>query len=402
MPNEQKILSILPVVATLRKAEGKIVQDCHVYIGNAWSRDGWDFVTSKWSQDRWRDNCQDLDELSGQVLGCWCSNLETCHGTLIIRAFQEKFPDCQTNPELWKTQYFPDGKPNLKIKKSRAKKQKRASTPLVFGDLEPPLEKKRKTNQVFRNQTTHPEGLRHSGAFHPWPMLESSHEPGTTIYIDETGMGCFAGPLYIGGVILLPGFNVLGLHDSKLLKDHERELAYKSLTTSDKLIYHVEKMTNDEVDHLKLGVAWQKGVRQTIAILCQKAREQNLVITRVVLDGNKMVNETEVPVTPVIKADRTITGVSAASILAKVSRDQFMMNVAPNYPQFYDIFFKGKGYRYSKLHDELIAQGIYTDLHRKSYKPMQRMFEARAKLAIHVPEAQKEITVLSGPLLELN
>lgn len=355
---------VLPCVVKLRREGEKLIQDCDVYIGNSWSRNGWNLSGSKWSPGMGTD-LVDISELDGKVLGCWCDSLENCHGKIFIQMFKEKYPDCKENPDLWKTQYFPDGKP----KKTKAKKRKGET-------LKRP--EKKKMRKSIRNQETNPDGIKYSGAIHPWPTVPLDYPEGT-IYIDEAGMGCFAGPLHVAGVILLKGFNILGLHDSKLLKDHEREAAYKALLASDKLIYHIEKMPNDEIDRLKLGGAWKQAIRNVISTLNQK-----MSCSQVILDGNKTVDNTEVPITPVIKADRLITGVSAASILAKVSRDDYMKNIADQYPlEFRDIFIKGKGYRYNKSHDELIKKGIYTNLHRKSYNPLRTVLAEKEKVVIH-------------------
>ena len=353
---------ISPVRVRLQRVGKKIIQDCDVYIGHEWHRNGWKLDKSKWwnaysdeeYEKRIRDSVLDLGELSGKVLGCWCDLDRPCHGDILIRLWREKVTGFKENPDLGKTLYFPDGKPTTT---SKRKSTKDTNTK--------PAKQVKKNEKKFRNQTTHPEGIRHSGAMLPWPVVEAQ---GDTIYIDESGMGSYAGPLHVGAVILLPGFNILGLHDSKLLKEHERDAAYTALISDPNIIYHVEIMSNVEIDRLKLGGAWQEAIRRAIITMTDKP---GVNITRVILDGNKNVKDTLIPVTPVIRADQLYTGVSAASILAKVSRDRFMTSVAEKYPEFYEIFHKGKGYHYSKLHDELLKSGKYTDLHRLSYNPLR-------------------------------
>lgn len=377
---------ILPCVVKLRREGDKVIQDCDVYIGHAWSRNGWNLAESPWAPGKNIDSLN-VSELSGKVLGCWCDSLEKCHGSQLLELFRKRHPESKLNPDLWKTQYFPEGKPKMTKKRKPEKGVEKKAA----------IKKSRKT---FRTQDTDPDGIKYSGAIHPWPTIPADYPEGT-IYIDEAGMGCFAGPLHVAGVIVLKGFNILGLHDSKLLKDHEREAAYKALLSSDKIIYHVEKMTNDDIDRLKLGGAWKQAIRNVIHILHNK-----MPCSQVILDGNKTVDDTEIPITPVIKADRVITGVSAASILAKVSRDQYMQSVADQYPaEFYDIFFKGKGYRYNKTHDELLKRGIYTSLHRKSYNPLRSILEQKEKIIVHhnpVAIAQQLTQESGAPESELN
>lgn len=245
-------------------------------------------------------------------------------------------------------------------------------------ESQPTKKQKKPGNQKkFKDQVNTPDGIRAEGKLHPWPAID--HEWNVdTIYIDEAGMGCYAGPLHIGGTVLLSGFNVQGLHDSKLLSEHERKKAFEALLASPHIIHHVEIMSNVTIDELKLGGAWKQGIRNLIAHLKQKAWDQHkLEITRVVLDGDKDVPDVEVPIVRITKADRLYAGVSAASILAKVTRDTYMMDIAKDYKEqgFYEIFYHGKGYRWKPEHDNLVKQRVFTDLHRKSFNPLRTVLE---------------------------
>lgn len=389
---------VAPVVVRLQRSpNGQLVQSCDVYIEHAWTRNGWSLPESKWAspfpgkdaetmlryEQYARSQLMDhLHELDGRVLGCWCRIPEDqagCHGQVLIRLWKETFPDHDLQPDLGQRLFSADGSLPLaeppggvpqKVKGPRTKRPSTTAAPAV------PHTKKPKR---IRNQTTHPQGLTKAGQKLPWPALD--HEwNASTIWIDEAGMGCWAGPLHVAGTILLPGFNVQGLIDSKLLEAHEREHAFAQLQTAlaeHKMLAHVECMSNTEVDRLKLGGAWREAIRRVILRLKADADAQGLVITRVVLDGNKTVTDTVLPVTPIPKADRLYAGVSAAAILAKVSRDRFMTSVAPLYPEFQEIFDEGSGYHHSNKHNELLQAGKHTDLHRKSFDPLRSILASR-------------------------
>lgn len=350
------------------------VQGCDTYIGNQWVRNGWNLPESPWA-DMFLGNAQKyeqhvrknlmsrLGELENKVLGCWCEDLSKCHGSVLIRLWREAFPDHRVDPDIAKRPSTEDP-PAFKIKKSKVN-----AAPYR---LEKPKEQPAK---AIRNQTTHPQGIRHAREDVKWPTL--NHEwNADTIWIDEAGMGSWAGPLYVAGTILLPGFDVKGLHDSKLLHDHEREHAYEALQEALKkgqLLAHIAIMSPEDIDQLKLGGAWRAGIRQIISALVLQAKSRGITIQRVVLDGNKGVDQTEIPVTPITMADRLYAGVSAASILAKVGRDQHMTDIADKYPEFKTIFSEGHGYCHSAQHLELLKAGKHTDIHRKSFKPLKTL-----------------------------
>ena len=392
---------VAPVVVRLQRSpEGKLLQTCDVYIEHAWTRNGWSLPESKWASPfpgkdaetmlRYEQYARSqlmphLHELDGHVLGCWCRIPEDqagCHGQVLLRLWKETFPDHDVQLDLGQRLFSADGALPLaeppggvpqKVKGQRPKR------PNATNATTSATQTRAKKPKRIRNQTTHPQGLTKAGQKLAWPVLD--HEwNASTIWIDEAGMGCWAGPLHVAGTILLPGFNVQGLIDSKLLEAHEREHAFAQLQTAlaeKKMLAHIESMSNTEVDRLKLGGAWREAIRRIIVRLKAEADAQGLVITRVVLDGNKTVNDTALPITPIPKADRLYAGVSAAAILAKVSRDRFMTSVAPQYPEFQEIFDEGSGYHHSNQHNELLHAGKHTDLHRKSFDPLRSILASR-------------------------
>jgi ribonuclease HII len=382
---DKKVASVLPCLVRLQRQGKKMYQDCDIYIGREWTKNDWNLSRSKWYNESIENSLvlyekyiretpelyHSLDELSGKILGCWCGPAEKtkCHGNVLITLWKEKFPEFIEHPYLWKSKYYPEGYVEVIEKKKKESKKRKSN--VVLTDATCP-KKPRVSLKKLRNQKTKPDGIKLAGTLHPWPVL--NHEWNShTIWIDEAGMGCWAGPLHVAGVYLLPGFDIEGLHDSKLLREDERKDIYEKLVRNKHIIYHIEKMSNQDIDAMKLGGAWKEAIRRIVSKLQQQVESTHseVKITRVILDGNKTVSGTAVEITPVTSADRLYAGVSAASILAKVSRDEFMSSIAHKYPEYSDIFKNGHGYRHSKHHDDLIKEGIYTDLHRKSFNPLK-------------------------------
>ena len=234
----------------------------------------------------------------------------------------------------------------------------------------------------FRSIETHPNGLREKKRDVPWPKMSPDEYMEGTIWIDESGMGCLAGPVHVGGTFILPSFDLLGVHDSKLLNERERDRIRSEVECSDKIIVHVESVTAAELDELGgLGKAWRVGISRTVDALIKKVAEKfpHIKLVRVVLDGNKSTT-CALPVITSTKADQKFVGVSIAAIFAKTSRDAFMIEAAKLYPEFEEIFRKGKGYYHSKAHVELIERGIYTDLHRKTYSDLKGYLDRQNKV----------------------
>jgi ribonuclease HII len=225
-------------------------------------------------------------------------------------------------------------------------------------------EKEKKiSRKKFRTLETHPDGI--NGSRWPSELIENA------IYLDEVGCGAWMGPLVIGATFLLPGFNVQGIHDSKKLKPHEREKVNNEIRSNPNIIFHVEHITNNELDEVGgLGNAWQIGMNRATQHLQEKLKLLNVEATNVIVDGNKTFN-TILPIQAIEKADAIYIGVAAAAILAKVERDTLMESLSGQYPEFKEILKNGKGYRHSAQHSNLISQGIYTDLHRKTYNPLK-------------------------------
>jgi len=168
--------------------------------------------------------------------------------------------------------------------------------------------------------------------------------------IDEAGRGPLAGPLTIAGVILHQPIS--GLNDSKKLTEKKRESLFDTICENS--TFHIARFSAAQIDELGLSACLAAGLREIMAAIGE---------ADYLYDGNSKFGVSGLQT--MVKADATIPEVSAASILAKVTRDREMISLAPHYPQY---GFEGhKGYG-SAEHIEAIRQYGYCDIHRKTFK----------------------------------
>ena len=168
--------------------------------------------------------------------------------------------------------------------------------------------------------------------------------------IDEAGRGPIAGDLVVAGVILKK--EIKGLADSKQLSAKKREQLFDLIVEN--TTYHIVKHSAQLIDELGLSQCMRNSLEEIVA---------TLRADKYLFDGNTSFGVAGLET--MIKADTKVAEVSAASILAKVTRDRSMVEMAKLYPQ-YD-FEKHKGY-ITKLHVEKIKEFGYCKIHRKSYK----------------------------------
>ena len=167
--------------------------------------------------------------------------------------------------------------------------------------------------------------------------------------IDEAGRGCLAGPLVVAGVILLD--DIKGLNDSKVLSEKKREILFDEI--KEKSRYEIVFTDNKTIDEIGLSLAIKLSIEQILKALNPE---------ETIMDGNTTFGVSNIKA--IIKADATVPQVSAASILAKVSRDRFIVKEDKNYPVYG--FAKHKGYG-TKAHVDMIKKHGYCELHRKSF-----------------------------------
>jgi len=168
--------------------------------------------------------------------------------------------------------------------------------------------------------------------------------------IDEAGRGPIAGPMTVAGVLFKS--KVDGLNDSKKLSEKKREFLFELIKENS--YYHIVFTDATTIDEKGLSAC----IKHSILEIMENIEAQNYL-----MDGNTAFGISNL--TFKIKADATVPEVSAASILAKVSRDRYMCKIAPLYPNYN--FEKHKGYG-TKAHIEAIKEHGYSDIHRRSFK----------------------------------
>lgn len=173
--------------------------------------------------------------------------------------------------------------------------------------------------------------------------------------VDEAGRGPLAGPVFAAACILPESFEPEGLNDSKKLSEKKREALYEKLTHSG-AIWAVGTASVQEIDQINILNA---------AFLAMKRAVDALPVTPdlLLVDGNRSPN-TGLLERTVVKGDSLSYSIAAASILAKVSRDRYMLALAEQYPQY--AFEQHKGYG-TKLHYERIKQYGISEVHRRSF-----------------------------------
>lgn len=177
--------------------------------------------------------------------------------------------------------------------------------------------------------------------------------------VDEVGRGPLVGAVVTAAVILDPNNPIEGLTDSKKLTEKRREAL--SIEIKEKaLAWSIARADADEIDELNILHATMLAMQRAVAHL---STQPDFVL----IDGNRC-PELPMPSDSVVKGDLRVAEISAASILAKVCRDNEMKELDKIYPDFG--FAKHKGYP-TKLHFEMLAKYGPTPQHRQSFKPVQ-------------------------------
>lgn len=187
--------------------------------------------------------------------------------------------------------------------------------------------------------------------------------------VDEAGRGPLAGPLLCAAVILHPDRPILGLRDSKQLKASERE-ALRSEILAKARAYAIIEISHSEVDRRNIFQATMEGMRRAVAAL-------SATPTSALIDGNKVPAGLLCKARAIVKGDQLEACISAASILAKTTRDALMLEFAKKYPGYG--FEVHKGYPTPAHLAALHALGACA-IHRQSYAPVRKVLLRQGEL----------------------
>ena len=173
--------------------------------------------------------------------------------------------------------------------------------------------------------------------------------------IDEAGRGPLAGPVVAAAVILPEDIQLPGVNDSKKITEKKREILF-DFVKENALAYGIGEASETEIDEINILQATFLAMRRAVEAL-QIPADYALV------DGNR-IQGLPVPAETVIGGDGKVLSIAAASILAKVTRDRYMRDMAAQYPEYG--FEKHKGYG-TKAHYAAIEQYGICPLHRKTF-----------------------------------
>ncbi len=178
--------------------------------------------------------------------------------------------------------------------------------------------------------------------------------------VDEAGRGPLCGPVCVAACILDPDRPIFGINDSKKLTERKRDALFDEIREK-ALAYQIVFVGPDIIDRDNILNATMSGMKQAVDAL-------DLVPNLVLIDGNRLPVGLSIRAQAVVKGDATSASIGAASILAKVSRDRYMMELDKQFPQYQ--LCKHKGYP-TKLHYELIEQYGIQPFYRRSFLKKQ-------------------------------
>lgn len=190
-----------------------------------------------------------------------------------------------------------------------------------------------------------------------WTLENEIYASGVNILcgVDEAGRGPLAGPVCAAAVILPRGLEIPGLNDSKKLSEKRRGALY-DVIISCAVSYGIAFAEVDEIERLNILHATFLAMNRAIAQLFTKPE-------LALIDGNRN-SDIEMPSRCIVKGDARCADIAAASVLAKVTRDRYMMKIAEQYPQYG--FDQHKGYG-TKRHYAALREYGPSPIHRMSF-----------------------------------
>lgn len=182
--------------------------------------------------------------------------------------------------------------------------------------------------------------------------------------VDEVGRGPLAGPVVAAAVILDPGKVPAGLDDSKKLTAKRRQMLNNAIMDT-ALAYHLAEASVAEIDELNILQASLLAMRRAVAGLAIKTRGA-------LVDGNRDPGFADLPTRTVVKGDSRSLSIAAASILAKVFRDQLMADLDQEFPGYG--WAQNAGYGVAKHRDALTVVGV-SPHHRRTFAPIRQILD---------------------------
>lgn len=173
---------------------------------------------------------------------------------------------------------------------------------------------------------------------------------------DEAGRGCLAGPVYAAAVILPPDFIAGELDDSKKLT-HKQRVALRHIIEKEAVAWAVASVDNNEIDEINILNASFLAMHRAIEKLSTRPGYLSI-------DGNRFKAHPEIPHSCIVKGDGKYLNIAAASILAKTHRDEYMDNLADEFPVYQ--WKQNKGYP-TKVHRSAALLHGLTPYHRQTF-----------------------------------
>ncbi|NUO00530.1 MAG: ribonuclease HII [Saprospiraceae bacterium] len=188
-------------------------------------------------------------------------------------------------------------------------------------------------------------------------LLPYFEQEGIEAGCDEAGRGCLAGPVFAAAVILPPGYRHPLLNDSKQLSARQRDQA-RTIVETQAQAWAVARVDPEEIDRINILKASFLAMHRALDQLAIRP-------DRLLIDGNRFVPYQQLPFHCMVKGDARFASIAAASILAKTWRDEYMMQLAAEYPHYH--WQENKGYP-TIAHRKAIAEHGACVHHRRSFR----------------------------------
>jgi ribonuclease HII len=185
--------------------------------------------------------------------------------------------------------------------------------------------------------------------------------PGLVAGVDEAGRGPLAGPVFAAAVILDDLLPIKGLADSKKLTPKKREHLYE-IIKAQALCFCVATASVEEIDELNI-------LQATLLAMQRAVKGLRLKPSKVLVDGNRL-PVLDIRAEAIVKGDSTVPSISAASILAKVERDRWCVDVDAQFPNYGFLTHKGYG---TQVHLRALQENGPCVLHRRSFAPVAKL-----------------------------